>query len=90
MNKTQLVDAVAEAADLSKASAARAVDAVLQAVSEGLKRGDTVGIAGFGTFSVRQRAARMARNPRTGAAVQVAASRLPVFKCGKALKDSVN
>ena len=90
MNKAQLVDAVAEAADISKASAARAVEAMTQAISDGLKNGDTVSIAGFGNFSVRDRAARTARNPRTGETVNVAASRLPVFKAGKALKDAVN
>jgi DNA-binding protein HU-beta len=90
MNKAQLVDAVAEAADISKASAARSVDATMQAITDGLKQGDTVSITGFGNFSVRERAARTARNPRTGESVDVAASRLPVFKAGKALKDAVN
>jgi len=90
MNKAQLVDAVAEAADISKASAARAVEAVTQAIADGLRQGDTVSITGFGNFSVRDRAARTARNPKTGEPVHVAASRLPVFKAGKALKDAVN
>ncbi len=76
MNKAQLIDAVAAASDISKAAAARAVDAVFEAISDGLKKGDVVSIAGFGNFSVRQRAARMARNPRTGEAVQVPASKL--------------
>jgi len=90
MNKAQLVDAVAAASDVSKASAARAVDALLQSISDGLKNGEVVSITGFGNFSVRHRDARTARNPRTGEAVQVPASNLPVFKAGKALKDAVN
>ncbi len=90
MNKAQLVDAVAAASDISKASAARAVDALLQAISDSLKQGEVVSITGFGNFSVRHRDARMARNPRTGESVHVPASKLPVFKAGKSLKDAVN
>ncbi len=90
MNKAQLVDAVAAASDISKASAARAVDALLQAISDSLKQDEVVSITGFGNFSVRHRDARMARNPRTGESVHVPASKLPVFKAGKSLKDAVN
>jgi DNA-binding protein HU-beta len=90
MNKTELTDAVADKADLTKASAAKAVDALIAAVSEALKQGDQVAIAGFGTFTVRARAAREGRNPRTGETIQIAASKIPGFKAGKALKDAVN
>ena len=89
MNKTDVVDAVAESADISKAAAGRAVDAVLDIVSKSLSNGDSVTLVGFGTFSVRDRAARSGRNPRTGETIQIAASKLPVFKAGKALKDAV-
>ncbi|KLV04962.1 MULTISPECIES: nucleoid-associated protein HU-beta [Photobacterium] len=90
MNKTQLVDKIAENADISKASAGRALDAFIEAVSESLKSGDQVSLVGFGTFSVRERAARTGRNPQTGAEIQIAAAKVPGFKAGKALKDSVN
>ncbi|MGF1689450.1 DNA-binding protein HU-beta [Photobacterium japonica] len=90
MNKTQLVDQIAENADISKASAGRALDAFLDAVSDSLKAGDSVALVGFGTFSVRERAARTGRNPQTGAEIQIAAAKVPGFKAGKALKDSVN
>ena len=90
MNKAEVVDAVAEAADISKASAGRAVDAVTDIVANALKSGDTVTLVGFGTFSTRKRAARSGRNPRTGETIQIKASSLPVFKPGKALKDAVN
>ena len=90
MNKAELIDAVADAADLSKASATRALDAALDAISNALKGGDQVTLVGFGTFSVRARAARTGRNPRTGEAIQIAASNVPGFKAGKALKDAVN
>ena len=90
MNKTQLVDKIAENADISKASAGRALDAFLDAVSDSLKAGDSVALVGFGTFSVRERAARTGRNPQTGAEIQIAAAKVPGFKAGKALKDSVN
>jgi len=89
MNKSDLVDAVASAADLSKASAGRAVDAVFDSIGSALGKGDTVSLVGFGTFSVRHRAARMGRNPQTGAAIQIAASKVPGFKAGKGLKDKV-
>ncbi|AJR09428.1 DNA-binding protein HU-beta [Photobacterium gaetbulicola] len=90
MNKTQLVDKIAENADISKASAGRALDAFIDAVSESLKEGDQVALVGFGTFSVRERAARTGRNPQTGEEIQIAAAKVPGFKAGKALKDSVN
>jgi len=90
MNKAELIDAVAESADLSKASATRALDAALDAISNALKNDDQVTLVGFGTFSVRARAARTGRNPRTGEAIQIAASNVPGFKAGKALKDAVN
>ncbi len=90
MNKTELVDAVAESADLSKASAARAVDATLAAISGTLAQGDQVALIGFGTFLVRDRAARTGRNPRTGESIDIAAAKIPAFKPGKALKDAVN
>ncbi len=90
MNKSELIDAVAGAADLSKADASRAVDGVVAAVTQALKSGDQVTIVGFGTFLVRRREARSGRNPRTGATIQIAASNNPAFKAGKALKDAVN
>jgi len=90
MNKAELVDAVAEEADLSKAAAARAVDALVGAVTRALKSGDPVTLVGFGTFAVRERPARSGRNPRTGETIEISASSMPVFKAGKALKDAVN
>lgn len=89
MNKTELTDKIAEAADLPKAAAGRALDAVIQAVTEELKAGGQVSIAGFGIFSVKERAARTGRNPATGASIEIAASRVPGFKPGKGLKDAV-
>jgi DNA-binding protein HU-beta len=90
MNKSELIEAVASSADLSKASATRAVDAVLDTVTQSLKEGDQVTILGFGTFEVRKRAARTGRNPQTGAAININACNAPAFKAGKALKDAVN
>lgn len=90
MNKAELIDAVAEAADLSKASATRALDAALDSITSALQGGDQVTLVGFGTFSVRPRAARTGRNPRTGEAIEIKASNNPAFKAGKALKDAVN
>ena len=90
MNKAQLIDAVADATDISKASASRAVESVLDIITSSLKKGDSVTLVGFGTFTTRKRAARSGRNPRTGATIQIPASTLPVFKPGKALKDAVN
>ena len=90
MNKGELIDAVAAAADLSKADAAAAVDAVVATVTDTLKKGEQVSIIGFGTFSVQERAARTGRNPQTGQAIEIKASKAPGFKAGKALKDAVN
>ncbi len=89
MNKTELVEAVAASADLSKAAATRAVDGVMAAITEALKKGDSVSLVGFGSFSVRERAARSGRNPQTGEKIEIKASRQPVFKAGKALKDAI-
>jgi DNA-binding protein HU-beta len=90
VNKSELIDAIAESADLSKASATRALDAVIDTVAGSLKAGDQVVLVGFGTFSVKDRAARTGRNPQTGAPIEIAAARIPSFKAGKALKDAVN
>ena len=90
MNKNDLAEAVAEATDNSKADAAKAVDCVFETISAALKSGDGVQLIGFGSFSVADRAAREGRNPRTGETLQIAASKQPKFKAGKALKDAVN
>ena len=90
MNKAELIDAVASSADLSKASATEAVDAVVDTITASLRKGDSVTLVGFGTFEVRDRAARMGRNPQTGEEIQIKASKAPAFKAGKALKDAVN
>ena len=90
MNKAELIDAVAEAADISKASATRALDGALESITQSLKKGDTVTLVGFGTFSVRERAARTGRNPQTGETINIKASKVPGFKPGKALKDAIN
>lgn len=89
MNKSELIDAVARQADISKAAAARAIDATVDSVTEALQRGDQVTLVGFGTFSVRERAARTGRNPRTGQTIQINATKVPGFKPGKALKDAL-
>lgn len=90
MNKTELIDAIAAAADLPKASAGRALDAIVDSVTAALSKGDQVTLVGFGTFAVKHRAAREGRNPQTGQAIQIKASNVPGFKPGKALKDAVN
>ncbi|HHQ4716264.1 TPA: nucleoid-associated protein HU-beta [Aeromonas veronii] len=90
MNKSQLIDKIADGADISKAAAGRALDAFIDAVGEALKEGDQVALVGFGTFAVRERAARSGRNPQTGATIGIAAGKVPAFKAGKALKDAVN
>lgn len=90
MNKSEMIEAIAEGADISKAAAGRALDAMVEAVTETLKKGETVNLIGFGTFEVRNRAARTGRNPQTGATIQIAAAKSPAFKAGKALKDAVN
>ena len=90
MNKSELVDAIADGADLSKASAGRALDAAISAVTTALSKKDQVSLVGFGTFAVKHRAARAGRNPQTGAEIQIKADYVPSFKAGKALKDAVN
>ena len=90
MNKSELVDAIAEGADISKASAGRALDSAIGAITSALSNGDQVSLVGFGTYSVKHRAARTGRNPQTGSEIQIAASNVPSFKAGKALKDAVN
>ena len=89
MNKAQLTDAVAAATDSSKAEAGRAVEATQSAIGSALAGGDNVSLVGFGTFNVRHRAARMGRNPQTGASIQIQASKSVGFKAGKALKESL-
>jgi DNA-binding protein HU-beta len=90
MNKAELIDAVAADSDLTKASAARALDSAIENITSALKSGNNVTLVGFGTFTVRRRDARMGRNPRTGEAIQIKASNVPGFKAGKALKDALN
>ena len=90
MNKGELIEAVASSANLSRADATKAVDAVLDSITGTLAKGSAVSLVGFGTFSVKSRAARMGRNPRTGESIQIPASNVPGFKAGKALKDAVN
>jgi len=90
MNKTELTDAVAAAADMTKADASKALDAVLSSITTALASGEQISLIGFGTFLVRDRAARTGRNPQTGAEIQIAAAKVPAFKPGKALKDAVN
>lgn len=90
MNKAELIDAIAESADLSKMAAGRALEAVTEAVVDSLKKGDQVSIIGFGTFAVKHRPARKGRNPKTGAEIEIAAANVPGFKPGKAFKDAVN
>lgn len=90
MNKTELIAAVAENASLTKKDAEKAINAVISAVTGALKGGDKVQLVGFGTFEVRKRGARTGKNPRTGAAIKIAASKVPAFKAGKALKVAVN
>ena len=89
MNKSELIDAIADSADISKAAAGRALDAMVGSVTDALKKGDQVTLIGFGTFSVKERAARTGRNPQTGEEIRIAASKVPSFKAGKALKDAV-
>jgi len=90
MNKAEFVNAVAEAAELSKADAAKALDGIIKVIRKTLKGGDDVALVGFGTFTVRKRAARTGRNPQTGATIKIKASKVPAFKAGKALKDALN
>ena len=90
MNKTELIEAIAASADIPKAAAGRALDAVVENITSALKSGDSVVLVGFGTFSVSKRAARTGRNPRTGAALKIKAAKVPRFKPGKGLKDALN
>jgi DNA-binding protein HU-beta len=90
VNKQELIDAIAKSADISKAAAGRALDAAVSAIKVSLKKGQLVTLVGFGTFYVGKRAARSGRNPRTGAAIKIKAAKVPKFRAGKALKDSVN
>lgn len=89
MNKSELIDAIAASAQLTKADAARALDGFTNAVTNALQAGDSVALVGFGTFSVKERAARKGRNPKTGQEIEIAASKVPDFKAGKGLKDAV-
>ncbi len=89
MNKSELIDAVAESADISKAAAGRAVDALVDSITKALQSNDQVTLVGFGTFSVRQREARTGRNPQTGETINIKAAKIPGFKAGKGLKDAV-
>lgn len=89
MNKSELIDAVAAAAGLSKTSAGRVVNAVMEAITKALKKKDDVVLVGFGAFSVRKRAARSGRNPRTGEAIAIPAANVPTFRAGKALKSAI-
>jgi len=90
VNKSELIDAVAAAADLPKASAGRAIDAMVDAITAALKSGEQVVLVGFGTFAVKERAARTGRNPQTNKPIEIPAAKIPAFKAGKGLKDSVN
>jgi len=90
VNKSQLIDKIAAGADISKAAAWRALDAVIASVTESLKEGDDVALVGFGSFTVRERSARTGRNPQTGKEIKIAAAKVPAFRAGKALKDAVN
>ena len=91
MNKSELVQAVAESAEVSKAVATKVIDAVVENITSALANdGETVTLVGFGTFSTRERSARTGRNPRTGESIKIKAAIVPVFKAGKALKDAVN
>lgn len=89
MNKTDLINSVIEATELSKKDATKAVDAIFYSITESLKNGENVQLIGFGNFEVRERAARKGRNPQTGEEINIAASKVPVFKPGKALKEAV-
>ena len=90
MNKSELIDHIARQADISKAAAGRALEALIGGVKSTLKKNNSVSLVGFGTFSVSKRAARAGRNPRTGATIKIKAAKVPKFRAGKELKDSVN
>jgi len=89
MNKSELIDVVAVAADISKAAATKAVDAMVDSITGALRKNDQVTLVGFGTFTVKERAARTGRNPQTGEAIEIKAAKIPTFKAGKALKDAI-
>ncbi|MGR8940096.1 MAG: HU family DNA-binding protein [Gammaproteobacteria bacterium] len=89
MNKSELIDAIAQSAELTKADAGRALDGFIKAVEDALKAGDSVTLVGFGTFSVKERAERKGRNPQTGEEITIKAAKMPAFKVGKSLKDAV-
>lgn len=89
MNKSELIDAIAAQADISKAAAAKALDGMIASVTDALQKGDTVTLVGFGTFYVGERAERSGRNPKTGETIKIAAARSPKFRAGKALKDAL-
>jgi DNA-binding protein HU-beta len=90
VNKSDLVDAIATSADISKAAAGRALDGALNAIKTALKNGEEVSLVGFGAFTVGERAGRVGRNPQTGAAITIKAAKVPKFRAGKGLKDAVN
>lgn len=90
MNKSELIDAIAASADIPKAQASRALDAVIETVTGALQKSDQVVLVGFGTFAVKERSARSGRNPQTGQPIDIPAAKIPTFKPGKALKDAVN
>jgi DNA-binding protein HU-beta len=90
VNKSELIESIAQAADISKAAAERALDGAVAAITSSLQKSDMVTLVGFGTFYVGERAARSGRNPRTGDTIEIKASRVPKFRAGKALKDAVN
>ncbi len=90
MNKSELIDAIADSSGLTKADAGRALDGFLSAVTTALNKGDSLALVGFGTFSVKERAERKGRNPQTGEEITISAAKIPTFKAGKSLKDAVN
>ncbi len=90
MNKSELIDAIAASADITKATAGKALDAVIDSIQGALKQGDDVVLVGFGTFAVKDRAERVGRNPQTGEAIEIEAAKVPEFKAGKDLKDAIN
>jgi len=90
MNKADFIAAIADSAGLTKADSGKAVESMIEVIKKALKKGDTVAVIGFGTFSVRKRGARTGRNPQTGATIKIKASKVPAFKAGKALKDALN
>ncbi len=90
MNKSELIDAIARSADISKAAAGRALEGTLAAIRSTLRKGGSVSLVGFGTFYLGKRAARGGRNPRTGVAIRIKAAKIPKFRAGKSLRDSVN